>query len=51
MSEEVASKRVLVNVPPAVHSAWKGAAEEKGLSMSSLARALLETYLKKEGKW
>ena len=41
-------KRVLVQVSEETHLAWKMVAKSKGMSMSELARKLIEVYVAKE---
>jgi hypothetical protein len=43
-------KRVLVQVSDITHAEWKRLASDKGMSMSEVARRLLEAYLAKEGR-
>lgn len=43
-------KRVLVQVDEVTHGEWKRVASGKGMSMSEVARRLLEAYLAKEGR-
>ncbi len=42
------AKRVLVQVSDITHDQWKRVASDKGMSMSEVARRLLETWLAKE---
>lgn len=42
------AKRVLVQVSDITHERWKRVASGKGMSMSEVARRLLEAYLAKE---
>lgn len=43
-------KRVLVQVDEVTHGEWKRLASDKGMSMSEVARRLLEAYLAKKGR-
>lgn len=43
-------RRVLVQVDEVTHAEWKRLASEKGMSMSEVARRLLESYVRKEGR-
>jgi Zn-dependent membrane protease YugP len=43
-------KRVLVQVSDVTHARWKRVASDRGMSMSEVARRLLEAWLAKEEK-
>jgi hypothetical protein len=43
-------KRVLVQVEEDTHAQWKSEAERRGMSMSEVARKLIENFLKREGQ-
>ena len=42
-------KRVLVQVEEDTHAKWKSEADRRGMSMSEIARRLIENFLNKEG--
>jgi len=41
-------KRVLVQVEEDTHAKWKSEADRRGMSMSEIARRLIENFLNKE---